>query len=83
MLIQCSPIFDLQFCINILDVSLLVLMVTLPYVVCVCMLVTQSCLTLGDLMDIAHRLVCPWDSPSKNIGVGSHSLLQGSSGPRS
>ena len=23
------------------------------------------------------RLLCPWDSPGKNAGVGSHSLLQG------
>ena len=23
------------------------------------------------------RLLCPWDSPGKNIGVGGHSLLQG------
>ena len=23
------------------------------------------------------RLLCPWDSPEKNIGVGCHSLLQG------
>ena len=23
------------------------------------------------------RLLCPWDSPSKNIAVGCHSLLQG------
>ena len=23
------------------------------------------------------RLLCPWDSPGKNNGVGSHSLLQG------
>ena len=23
------------------------------------------------------RLLCPWDSPGKNIGVGSHFLLQG------
>ena len=22
-------------------------------------------------------LLCPWDSPGKNTGVGSHSLLQG------
>ena len=34
-------------------------------------LVTQSCLTLCDTM------VCPWDSPGKNIGVGGHYLLQG------
>ena len=23
------------------------------------------------------RLLCPWDSPDKNTGVGSHALLQG------
>ena len=23
------------------------------------------------------RLLCPWDSPGKNMGMGSHSLLQG------
>ena len=23
------------------------------------------------------RLLCPWDSPGKNPGVGSHALLQG------
>ena len=34
-------------------------------------LITQSCLTLCDLM------VRPWSSPSKNTGVGCHSLLQG------
>ena len=35
-------------------------------------LVPQSCLTLCDPM-----LLCPWNSPGKNSGVGSHSLLQG------
>ena len=25
----------------------------------------------------APRLLCPWNSPGKNTGVGSHSLLQG------
>ena len=28
------------------------------------------------------RLLCTWNSADKNIGVGSHSLLQGSSQPR-
>ena len=28
------------------------------------------------------RLLCPWDSPGKNTGVGSHSLLRVSSWPR-
>ena len=34
-------------------------------------LVAQSCPTLCNLM------VCPWNSPSKDTGVGCHSLLQG------
>ena len=37
--------------------------------------VAQSCLTLCDPMDCT-RLRCPWDSPSKNTGVGGHFLLQ-------
>ena len=28
------------------------------------------------------RLLCPWDFPGKNTGVGCHFLLQGSSPPR-
>ena len=32
----------------------------------------QSCLTLL----WPHELLCPWDSPGKNIGVGCHFLLQ-------
>ena len=32
----------------------------------------QSCLTLCDPI----RLLCPWDSPGKNTGVGCHFLLQ-------
>ena len=38
-------------------------------------LVTQSCLTLCNPVDC--RLLCPWDSPGKNTGVGYHFLLQG------
>ena len=29
----------------------------------------------------SSRLLCPWDSPGNNTGVGSHFLLQGSSWP--
>ena len=39
-------------------------------------IVTQSCLTLCDLMEPA-RLLCPWNSPGKSTGVGCHFLLQG------
>ena len=35
----------------------------------------QSCLTLCS--PTAAGLLCPWDSPSKNTGVGCHTLLQG------
>ena len=48
--------------------------------VCVCVKVTRSCLTLCNPMDcspLIYRFLCPWNSPGKNIGVGSHSLLQG------
>jgi len=42
------------------------------------MLVTQSRLTLCDLHGLLlARLLCPWNSPGKNTGVGIHSLLQG------
>ena len=34
-------------------------------------LVAQSCLTFCD-----PRLLCPWDFPGKNTGVGCHFLLQ-------
>ena len=37
----------------------------------------QSCLTLWPNRRQPTRLPHPWDSPGKNTGVGSHSLLQG------
>ena len=37
----------------------------------------QSCLTLCDPYRLyPTRLLCPWDSPGKNIGVGCRALLQ-------
>ena len=41
------------------------------------MLVSQSCLSLCNLMDCSPPGSCPWDSPGKNTGVGCHALLQG------
>ena len=41
-----------------------------------CALVAQSCSTLCNLTDWPTRLLCPWDSPGENIGVGCHFLLQ-------
>ena len=40
------------------------------------MLVAQSCLTLRPHGLYPARLLCPWDSPGKNTGMGCHSLLQ-------
>ena len=43
-----------------------------------CVLVTQLCLTLCDPMELQPtRLLCAWNSPGKNTGVGCHFLLQG------
>jgi len=37
----------------------------------------QSCLTVWPYGLQPARLLCPWDSPGKNTGVGCHALLQG------
>ena len=39
--------------------------------------VTQSCLTLWPHGLQPTKLLCPWNSPGQNTGVGSLSLLQG------
>ena len=36
----------------------------------------QSCPTLRPYRRQPTRLLCPWDSPGKNTGVGCHFLLQ-------
>ena len=36
----------------------------------------QSCPTLRPRRQQPTRLLCPWDSPGKNAGVGCHFLLQ-------
>ena len=41
----------------------------------VCATSLQSCPTFCDPMDCSPpRLLCPWDSPGKNTGVGCHFL---------
>ena len=40
-------------------------------------LVVQSCPTLRHHGLQPTRLLCPWDSPGKNTGVGCHAFLQG------
>ena len=41
------------------------------------MKVAQSCLTLRPHGLEPARLLCPWNSPGQNTGVGCRSLLQG------
>ena len=40
-------------------------------------LVTKLCPALATPQTVTSRLLCPWDSPHKNTGVGGHALLQG------
>ena len=43
-----------------------------------CLLSLFSCVRLFSILWIvACQLLCPWDSPGKNTGVGYHFLLQG------
>ena len=42
----------------------------------VCAQSLQSCLTLQPYEQLPTRLLCPWDSPGKNTGVGCYALLQ-------
>ena len=39
----------------------------------------QLCLSLciWTVAEKSTRLLCPWDSPDKNTGVGCHALIQG------
>ena len=41
------------------------------------MLNIQLCPTLGPHELLPTRLLCPWDFPHMNTGMGSHSILQG------
>ena len=43
---------------------------------CVCVLVSQSCLTLLTPWTVAHKAPLSMDSPGKNTGVGCHALPQ-------
>ena len=45
--------------------------------VCVCVSCSIGSDSLWPHRLYPTRLLCPWDSPSKNTGMGCHSLLQG------
>ena len=42
-----------------------------------CIETTRVCMLSCSVLPDSVRLLCPCDSPGKNTGVGSHSLLQG------
>ena len=59
-------------------VGIRILMALTPdYLCCRCRLVLQSCPTLCDSMNWSLSLLCPWNSPVKNTGMGCHAFLQG------
>ena len=43
---------------------------------CACAKSLQSCPTLSTPWTVARQLLCPWDSPGKNTGVGCYAFLQ-------
>ena len=46
----------------------------------VCVLSPFSCVEHFERYELQPTsLLCPWDSPGKNTGVGCHAFLQGSS----
>ena len=52
--------------------------------ICICSSVRSFCASCSVVLDSLRphglqptRLLCPWNSPGKNTGVGFHSLLQG------
>ena len=52
------------------------------YMICYCCCIAvQSCLTLCDPMTCSCRLLCPWNFPSRNTGVGCISSSSGSFWP--
>ena len=59
------------------------ILVTHSYVcvcVCVCVCVSEYSVVSDSLQPHGLKpvsLLCPWDFPSKNAGVGCHALLQG------
>ena len=60
----------LKFLTNIILTSL--------FLYCCCCCVAKSCPDLLQLHGLQPaRLLCPWDSPDKNPGVGCHFFLQG------
>ena len=48
---------------------------------CMCCVYVLSCSVVSSSLrphGLQHtRILCPWDSPGKNTGIGSHFLLQG------
>ena len=60
------------------DQVLICLSRSLCVCVCVCVCVSRSVVSDSAIpQTVAHQAPRPWNSPGKNTGVGSHSLLQG------
>ena len=64
-------------CFFAMDISIYKLTIYIYIYISVHAKSLQLCLTLLPYGMWPTRLLCPWDSPSKNRGVGCHFLLQG------
>ena len=80
-LLMSQPLLRMLFSCLFLESKAGVLLISLSPAIgtlCACVLIRFSHVQLlAALWTIVTRLLCPWDSPGKNTGVGSHSLLQG------
>ena len=79
LLFRVHPLINIRFSDSITDLWTTCVWTTWIHL-CDCMFVcmcAHSCLTLCDRMDCSPtRLLCPWDFPGKNTGVGCHFPLQ-------
>ena len=65
-----------QLCFILFSLSSFTSFVRFISICCFHCLVAKLCLTLRPSGQWPARLLCPWDSPGKNTGVGCHDLLQ-------
>ena len=72
-LLQQSSWFVVPMCLIIMMIYFQNLIYLLK---CACS-VAKSCMTFLQPWTLACRLLCPWDFPGKNTGVGCCALLQG------
>ena len=70
-------------CACVCEIAVCVCMCVCEIALCVCVCVCVCVCAVAPVVSNSlppygpSRLLCPWDSPGKNTGVGFHALLQG------